>query len=88
MVKIQSLPDLRVEISITGGRSAFRYVTALPKRFWALWNYEHKKAAKRPRHFAGLFGEVFSAAPVRAEITAGQGCEKKSLRRMLEAGRF
>ena len=61
---------------------------ALPKRFWALWNYEHKKAAKRHRLFAGLFGEVFSAAPVRAEITAGQGCEKKSLRRMLEAGRF
>ena len=56
---------------------------ALPKMFWALWNYEHKKAAKLHLHF-----EVFSAAPVRAEITAGQGCEKKSLRRMLEAGRF
>ena len=61
---------------------------ALPKMFWALWNYEHKKAAKLHLHFVGLFGEVFSAAPVRAEITAGQGCEKKSLRRMLEAGRF
>ena len=56
---------------------------ALPKMFWALWNYEHKKAAKLHLHF-----EVFSAAPVRAEITAGQGCEKKSLQRMLEAGRF
>ena len=56
---------------------------ALPKMFWALWNYEHKKAAKLHLHF-----EIFSAAPVRAEITAGQGCEKKSLRRMLEAGRF
>lgn len=56
---------------------------ALPKMFWALWNYEHKKAAKLHLHF-----EVFSAAPVRAEITAGQSCEKKSLRRMLEAGRF
>jgi len=61
---------------------------ALPKMFWALWNDEHKKAAKRHLHFAGLLGEVFSAAPVRAEITAGQGCEKKSLHRMLEAGRF
>lgn len=56
---------------------------ALPKMFWALWNHEHKKAAKLHLHF-----EVFSAAPVRAEITAGQGCEKKSLQRMLEAGRF
>ncbi len=56
---------------------------ALPKMFWALWNYEHKKAAKLHLHF-----EVFSAAPVRAEITAGQSCEKKSLHRMLEAGRF
>lgn len=56
---------------------------ALPKMFWALWNYEHKKAAKLHLHF-----EVFSAAPVRAEITAGQACEKKSLQRMLEAGRF
>ena len=56
---------------------------ALPKMFWALWNYEDQKAAKRHLHF-----EVFSAAPVRAEITAGQGCEKKSLQRMLEAGRF
>jgi len=56
---------------------------ALPKMFWALWNDEHKKAAKLHLHF-----EVFSAAPVRAEITAGQGCEKKSLQRMLEAGRF
>lgn len=56
---------------------------ALPKMFWALWNYEDKKAAKLHLHF-----EVFSAAPVRAEITAGQGCEKKSLQRMLEAGRF
>lgn len=56
---------------------------ALPKMFWALWNYEHKRAAKLHLHF-----EVFSAAPVRAEITAGQGCEKKSLRRMLEPGRF
>ena len=56
---------------------------ALPQMFWALWNYEHKKAAKLHLHF-----EVFSAAPVRAEITAGQGCEKKSLQRMLEAGRF
>jgi hypothetical protein len=56
---------------------------ALPKMFWALWNYEHKRAAKLHLHF-----EVFSAAPVRAEITAGQGCEKQSLRRMLEAGRF
>ena len=56
---------------------------ALPKMFWALWNYEHKRAAKLHLHF-----EVFSAAPVRAEITAGQSCEKKSLQRMLEAGRF
>ena len=56
---------------------------ALPKMFWALWNYEHKRAAKLHLHF-----EVFSAAPVRAEITAGQGCEKKSLQRMLEPGRF
>jgi Transposase DDE domain len=56
---------------------------ALPKMFWALWNYEHKRAAKLHLHF-----EVFSAAPVRAEITAGQACEKKSLQSMLEAGRF
>lgn len=56
---------------------------ALPKMFWALWNYEHKRAAKLHLHF-----EVFSAAPVRAEITAGQGCEKQSLHRLLEAGRF
>ena len=26
--------------------------------------------------------------PVRAEITVGQGCKKKSLHRMLEAGSF
>jgi hypothetical protein len=56
---------------------------ALPKMFWALWNYEHKRAAKLHLHF-----EIFSAAPVRAEITAGQSCEKKSLHRMLEAGRL
>jgi hypothetical protein len=56
---------------------------ALPKMFWALWNYEHKRAAKLHLHF-----EVFKSAPVRAEITAGQSCEKKSLHAMLEPGRF
>jgi hypothetical protein len=56
---------------------------ALPKMFWALWNYEHKRAAKLHLHF-----EVFKSAPVRAEITAGQACEKKSLHGLLEAGRF
>ena len=56
---------------------------ALPKMFWALWNYEHKRAAKLHLHF-----EVFKSAPVLAEITAGQDCEKKSLHRLLEPGRF
>ena len=56
---------------------------ALPKMFWALWNYEHKKAAKLHLHF-----EVFKSAPVRAEITAGQSCEKQALHRLLEPGRF
>lgn len=56
---------------------------ALPKMFWALWNYDHKRAAKLHLHF-----EVFKSAPVRAEITAGQSCEKKSLHGMLEPGRF
>ena len=56
---------------------------ALPKMFWALWNYEHKRAAKLHLHF-----EVFKSAPVLAEITAGQACEKKSLHGMLESGRF
>ena len=56
---------------------------ALPKMFWALWNYEHKRAAKLHLHF-----EVFKSAPVLAELTAGQGCERKSLLRLLEPGRF
>lgn len=56
---------------------------ALPKMFWALWNYEHKRAAKLHLHF-----EVFKSAPVLAEITAGQSCEKKSLHGLLEPGRF
>lgn len=56
---------------------------ALPRMFWALWNYEHKRAAKLHLHF-----EVFKSAPVCAEITAGQSCEKKSLHGMLEPGRF
>jgi hypothetical protein len=56
---------------------------ALPKMFWALWNYEHKRAAKLHLHF-----EVFKSAPVLAAITAGQSCEKKALHAMLEPGRF
>lgn len=56
---------------------------ALPKMAWALWNYEDKKAARLHLHF-----EVLKAAPVKAEITAGKSCEKKSLHRMLEAGRL
>src|SRR6185295_6951478 len=54
---------------------------ALPRMFWALWNYEHKRAAKLHLHF-----EVIKSAPVAAKITAGQGCEKKSLHGMLEPG--
>lgn len=56
---------------------------ALPRMFWALWSYEHKRAAKLHLHF-----EVFKSAPVLAEITAGQSCEKKSLHGMLQQGRF
>jgi hypothetical protein len=55
----------------------------LPKMFWALWNSDHKRAAKLHLHF-----EVFKSAPVQAEITAGQGCERTSLLHLLEAGRF
>ena len=56
---------------------------ALPKMAWALWNYDDKKAARLHLHF-----EVMKAAPVRVEITHGKSCEKKSMHRMLEAGRF
>jgi hypothetical protein len=56
---------------------------ALPKMVWALWNFEHKKAARLHLHF-----EVMKSAPVKAEITTGKSCEKKSMHRMLEAGRF
>lgn len=56
---------------------------ALPQMVWALWNYEHKRAAKLHLHF-----EVFTGALPAAEITPGQGCEKKSLHRLLQPGRF
>lgn len=56
---------------------------AMPKMLWALWNSEDKKAARLHLHF-----EVFKGAPVEAEVTAGQGCEKKSLHRTLQPGRL
>lgn len=56
---------------------------ALPKMAWALWNYDDKKAARLHLHF-----EVLKAVPTAAKITAGQGCEKKAMHQMLEAGRF
>jgi hypothetical protein len=58
-------------------------VPALPKMAWALWNYLDKKAARLHLHF-----EVMKAAPVKAEITNGKSCEKKTMHRMLEAGRL
>ena len=56
---------------------------ALPKMAWALWNFEHKKAARLHLHF-----EVLKSVPVAAKITEGKSCEKKALHQMLEAGRF
>jgi hypothetical protein len=56
---------------------------ALPKMVWALWNYADKKAVRLHLHF-----EVMRGAPVAAEVTHGKYCEKKVLRRMLEAGRL
>jgi hypothetical protein len=56
---------------------------ALPKMVWALWNYEDKKAVRLHLHF-----EVMRAAPIAAEVTHGKYCEKKVLRRMIEAGRL
>lgn len=56
---------------------------ALPKMAWALWNFDDKKAARLHLHF-----EVMKAAPLNAEITHGKSCEKKSMHRLLEAGRF
>lgn len=56
---------------------------ALPKMAWALWNYDHKKAARLHLHF-----EVLKSVPIAAKITEGKSCEKKALHEMLEAGRF
>jgi hypothetical protein len=56
---------------------------ALSSMFWALWTTQDKRAAKLHLHF-----EVFKSAPVHAEITAGQDCERSSLLRLLEPGRF
>jgi hypothetical protein len=56
---------------------------ALPKMAWALWNYDHKKAVKLHLHF-----EVFTGAPIDAQMTYGKFCEKKVLHEMLQAGRF
>jgi len=56
---------------------------ALPKMVWALWNLDTNRAARLHLHF-----EVFKSVPIKAKITAGQGCEKKALHAMLEAGRF
>lgn len=56
---------------------------ALPKMAWALWNFDHKKAARLHLHF-----EVLKSVPIAAMITAGKSCEKKAMHRMLEAGRF
>jgi len=56
---------------------------ALPKMAWALWNYDHKKAARLHLHF-----EVLKGVPIAAKITEGKSCEKKAMHQMLEAGRF
>jgi hypothetical protein len=56
---------------------------ALPKMVWALWNLDTNRAARLHLHF-----EVFKSVPIKAKITAGQGCEKKALHTMLEGGRF
>jgi hypothetical protein len=56
---------------------------ALPKMVWALWNLDTNRAARLHLHF-----EVFKSVPIKAKITAGQGCEKKALHSMLEGGRF
>jgi hypothetical protein len=56
---------------------------ALPKMAWALWNFDHKKAARLHLHF-----EVVKSVPIDAKITHGKSCEKKAMHEMLEAGRF
>lgn len=56
---------------------------ALPKMAWALWNYDDKKAIRLHLHF-----EVFTGAPVDAELTYGKHCEKKVMHQMLQSRRF
>lgn len=55
---------------------------ALPRMVWALWQDDTHRAAK-----AHVLFEVQKGIPCRAEVTAGNGCEKDALEGMLEAER-
>jgi hypothetical protein len=54
---------------------------ALPRMFWALWVDDEHRAAKLHLKF-----KVLSQSPCEALITAGNCCERKTLRKMLREG--
>jgi hypothetical protein len=56
---------------------------ALPRMAWALWQNPTHRAAKAHVAFA-----VFSAVPVRATVTDGNGSEREQLRALARPGEF
>lgn len=56
---------------------------ALPKMAWALWVDEEHRAAKLHLHF-----DVFKGVPCHANVTEGNGDERKELRASLQAQRL
>ncbi|MDC0934827.1 IS4 family transposase [Pirellulales bacterium] len=88
---IRELGDQLVPLQKGADAEALRTLTAvdgsllpaLPKMAWALWNYDHIRAARLHLHF-----EVLKSVPIDAKITAGKSCEKKAMHAMLESGRF
>jgi hypothetical protein len=54
---------------------------ALPRMFWALWVDDEHRAAKLHLKF-----NVLTQSPCEALVTAGNRCERKTLRKMLRKG--
>jgi hypothetical protein len=54
---------------------------ALPRMFWALWVDDQHRAAKLHLKF-----NVLTQSPCEALVTAGNCCERKTLRKMLRKG--